>query len=296
MAIQPDNKTYYIFGDIEGYQRICDAVRREWDQPVQYIFLGDLFFSKHIETSIKFIEELMKKFDIDIKSYVETSTELNKEHFTKCITQVCKTLITQKSLNKYNNSQSFAHWKKIGDIPEEDFNSNHKQCLFLFGNKEISFVHAIINSKTEFNFRYNDKKKDYEINITWEKIDTKKIINSTFTVNDFNIFISYMYECHHYYIIGDTILLHCYENVLKLNNNEFKNIICGHNKGVGKFFDFRLPNKDIYMNDFTNAALNLPDKVSIHLLVDQSGSNIQLPLPKTRWLEAKGIQSLKLNR
>ena len=203
-----------------------------------------MYAASSINNSIEYIEYLLKFFKFEIRDVFKPSSVTSKDVSTTFIA-----LRKRKSVSSYK-SNSHQFWKTV---PPEQTNYSTK-CIFLFGNKEIAFIRDLCE---ESNITISDSL----INVSYKKDDETNSV-STFSCHQLNVMLSYLYLCRHYFITGDILFTHCYLNSMKMRDIKIGKIICGHNKGFGKFFDDKLPNTEIYMNDLTCGS-SIPDDVSI---------------------------------
>lgn len=260
--------TYRVFGDIEGNMEIFESIKRELNTNQCFIFLGDIFSIKNINSSIIIIKYLMNYFEFKIKEYFDDNTD------SKIIKHKIHQLKSKKSIESYNPNYS-QFWLSI---PKEN-DSYDKKCIFLFGNKEIEFICEIIRSSSIT----VDNNKNVIINSKFFDKCSQNTKSSTMkiTLHQLNVLYNYLNLCHHYYIYNNTIYIHCYFNFCKLRSNkDIKNIVCGHNKGYGKFYDHKFDNINIFMVDFTEYNKTIPENVSIivndkSIIIDYN--NLRIP-------------------
>lgn len=239
----------YVIGDIEGmsniYQSTIQCLQRKKDKRSNsFLFLGDIYTPNNVNESIAHIENITKTF-FDIHSY------LNEESEPIDLIRILRDIWKNKGLKSYN-LRHIQYWKSM---PKQDLSQTNKyfKYKFLFGNKEIKFIHDILNSKN-IQKETIDNSSHLIIPVIYEDKNTNTTVENTitFSYHQLNVMINYLYHCYNYCIMNDILFTHCYFNYAKLMEGmNVKTVVCGHSRGYGVFKDSRFPEIDIYMIDFT---------------------------------------------
>jgi len=268
---QPNQKTY-IFGDIEGNNKLFHSTlniihETKNNDNINYIFLGDLYDYNSPSESIAIIEKIMSELNIPINPTFNNETK--EIDVIRSFRKLWK-LKQMKCYSKFNIQYIHSKLK-----PETIPNSKY---LFILGNKEIIFVQEIITSEhitkssdSVFNvpadYKYKHKKPG--------RADVKHT-EYKFTIHQLNTLYSFIMLCNNYAIINKTLFIHCYINYKTFNDNikqKIKYVISGHSKGYGHFIDSEFKGVEIYIVDLTNQETNNEEEINNYITLTSSGVN-----------------------
>lgn len=266
-----------IFGDIEGFsgltQQVINALIDSNNN--RMIFLGDLFDTKRIDPCLELIEQIMTRFNIEINfNRFTVDNVLNQLKYE------CNYLRSQKALDKYVGLR-YSSWKNIPNERNYDvMNCDSQRCIFIMGNKEALFPNAILGDSS---VTLNDDESvsiDY-VFMTRRRSDRYRLIRHSFiitlSIRQLNVLFAYLNECHNYVIMNNILYIHNIYNAKFIPNELYHSIVCGHNKGYGKFIDEFYPDKLIYMNDFTERDVEdvtiVNDPIHMSMIIDESIDN-----------------------
>lgn len=263
-----------IYGDIEGNPSLSRIVLDSLSDSVtnQMIFLGDLFDARCVDVSLDLIERIMTHFDIPI------TTRFTSDNVLDTLKYECNSIRSCKGLDKYADGK-YNKWKSLPHERNYSYKSfPNAKCIFIMGNKEAIMPETLHNSDaillneegTHVTFHYKYIARNPDNYKEFIRVPTILVLS----IHQLNVLFAYMHECHNYIVMDNILYIHCYLNA-RFVRCKYTSIICGHNKGYGKFEDSKCKNKVIYMNDFTvvddiNAEINGP----IHITVNNG--NIEL--------------------
>lgn len=242
--------TYYIFGDIEGnveiYGNTVECIQKNWANG-KFIFLGDIYTSENLHTSIDMVKNLTTYFFQHEDIITNDSEPLD-------IIRLFRKIWKDKGLKSYNTTHR-QYWRSIPK--KEKQLENEFKYKFIFGNKEIEFLFDILNSKNISKIKCENDEAYFHIPIKYLNTKTKNEEETTriYSCNQLNIMYNYLSNCNNYFIDHKTLYTHCYFNCNKMKDIE--NVVAGHNKGYGKFRDTKYEKITVYIVDLTSRWKNL---------------------------------------
>lgn len=241
----------YIFGDIEGnveiYGNTVECIQKNWESG-KFIFLGDIYTSENLQTSIDMVKNLTSYF-------FQHENVITNDSEPLYIIRVFRKIWKDKGLKSYNTTYR-QYWRSVPK-KEKQLENNFKY-KFIFGNKEIEFLSDLLNSKNISKIKYINDEVYFHVPIKYLNTKTKNEEETTriYSCNQLNIMYNYLSNCHNYFIEHKTLYTHCYFNCNKIKDIEI--VVAGHNKGYGKFRDARYEKKiTIYIVDLTSRWKNL---------------------------------------
>lgn len=240
----------YIFGDIEGnveiYGNTVECIQKNWESG-KFIFLGDIYTSENLQTSIDMVKNLTSYF-------FQHENVITNDSEPLYIIRVFRKIWKDKGLKSYNTTYR-QYWRSVPK-KEKQLENNFKY-KFIFGNKEIEFLSDLLNSKNISKIKYINDEAYFHVPIKYLNTKTKNEEETTriYSCNQLNIMYNYLSNCHNYFIEHKTLYTHCYFNCNKIKDIE--NVVAGHNKGYGKFRDARYEKITIYIVDLTSRWKNL---------------------------------------
>lgn len=161
---------------------------------------------------------------------------------------------------------------------------NYSNTYFLFGNKEVAFIKILMNMNLEKSYLENNT---FHITSTYKTKRFTEPYSISLTIKNLNLAYNYLIRCYSFIIINDIICMHCYMNYKRFTKTirnynydyKFNNIISGHNKGIGKFFESDIDtykNISINMIDYTKYE-DKPDLDINNTIITYHNKTIILP-------------------
>ncbi len=241
----------YAIGDIEGNNELflktlpCLVTSTN----AKIVFLGDLVSindREAITSSVQILERIFKIFGITIIN-IFNEKNINGNIIKETFNQI----FNRKSFNVCKR-RSLQYWI---DTPKH-FDTNSK-VVFIAGNQEAAILHDIVNSNSisyENNY-INVFSKYHNVNAKHTVL-----VHVQYTIHEMNVLATYLWHTQMYHICNDILFLHCFTNSSFIDG-AYKHIVCGHNKGIGKF---KIWDKPIHMIDLsgfykTKSMKNLVD-------------------------------------
>ena len=247
-------QTFYVVGDIENsiisYQDAINLINLV-KQKHTIIFLGDIYTPTDPLGSIRRIETIMKKLEIPILNFITCTAKQSSIEICLDIHNKLNQLFQNKNIEIYtpNNKLKLGNKQEetIKNILRHDFRSTQEKIMqnkpvFLFGNKELDIIRDLKNLQ-------GVNIVDRRFTGTFKFLSKQQMRTETLSlsIHDLNILFTYLYMCQHFAFINNILMGHIYINtkliVKYIDSGKYgeeltiKNIIAGHNRSFGKYFD-----------------------------------------------------------
>lgn len=273
--------TRYVFGDIEGNERLQNLVLSALNNiQSNIVFLGDIINpinnnKGHLfDQSRKFLRTLFNRLNIKINTKYKSINEAYKNFATDLLNIInnrYNTFITD--YNGEITSLSYDRmFTKVEYDPREDLNNN--DIIFIVGNKEIRMMLNII--KHIQMFVRNNKYLVIVADEYYHDISVSTVNNTyMLSLSDINLLYTYFNLCRLSFIENSIIYIHKGGNLSTWANlymitgiDPLKVCICGHEKMFGAL---KYYGKQTYYFDYTIYDQHYTEPLTaddIYLIID----------------------------
>lgn len=253
----------YVIGDIEDSER-CFQEALECLRSLRYgdgvVFLGDIYSPEDSSRSIERISVILDMLKIPVHQFLDKacSASVIEEQLFNTIEWLRRSkYVSSYIANGKRVVSRSSDFKSIVDVSIIDSKTQRHpyRWTFLFGNKEMAFIQDIASMRT-------CELHDSQVTATFSYVDKKRIKYSSFTItiDELNILLTYLNECQHFHIEGDTFFVHNYINsrdFLSMLHCKCSRVISGHSRCYGRFFDADCPETDVYLLDTSHEPDNM---------------------------------------
>ena len=258
----------YVIGDTETSSiAFNDAIRYTREARVNHypiIYLGDILVSSNIDLSVSNILRLFGILSIPIRPYLHPNSTIDdiKSSFSK--------LSRQKSLNSFGQyNRLYRQHRKYTVVLRDrtpirtdhiaiqgyELNlENPPNYIFLFGNKEMEFIHDMQSLKMGI-----VEEGIFRTCISYVHRDRRHTNDLSISIENLNIILTYLNLCYLFVVYKSIILSHIYANALAFkdiiveedHSRVFSKVICGHSRVYGRYFDKYNPDIEVYVLDIS---------------------------------------------
>lgn len=257
-----------VIGDIEADMSIFAHtinILRETNPQTRVVFLGDIiraFNAESTTTSINIIRNIFNVLDISVN---EAFTPDNVTDLLY-IKEVYDEMYINNEFHVVNmKTPQYWHGKPHCSTPSD------QRIVFLAGNQELEFVFDIVNATS---VRYCVEADTIRLSTRYYDVYQKRSMIKVMqmSLNDFNVLTTYVSLLTLYFIDDYArLFIHNFVNASYVKR-KFVDIVCGHNKGVGRFEYTR---GVVYMLDLTESFRR--GEIADNCILFEGGRCVKMP-------------------